>query len=409
MTQAEIVRARAAPVRAVLVLAAIATFALATSSLGCTKNQLLDIAMSGTTRPIVSHDQHVGDRLILAGDMHCHVLPPDSAHHVSRELPETLALAKSEGLDFVVLTPHVPARFYMDDEMRGWVLETQAELRARLARLKPELLVIPGFEYTDFRNGHLGMAFAEPSEVLEGLTSEEARSSPERFFEMWVARGGILTINHPMNRPLPKAPFHELGADMSWRAFRGERSATEAPEIAWITTHATTIETFNSMVSGLRDQLVIGDEERSLREASHVADEVVRTQHRRIASVGGSDSHGSWLRATTFVLAKDRSIDSLRKGIAGARTCVRGPQACTLELRNDGGAWLGVGDAITTTSSSFEARASGDDATFIVNGAHVATGSDGEIVKLTVPTDRCSIVRAIVGRSWSSGIYVNCF
>jgi len=387
-----------------LSIAAIAL--IATTSLGCTKNQMLDIAMSGALRPALPHGQHVGDRLILAGDMHCHVMPPDSAHHVSRELPETLALAKAEGLDFVVLSPHVPARFYMDDEMRGWVLETQAELRARIARLKPDVMVIPGFEYTDFRNGHLGMSFADPSEVLGGLTSEEARNAPERFFEMWGERGGILTINHPMNRPLPNAPFHELGADMSWRAFRG---VPVAPEIAWVTTHTTAIETFNSMVSGLRDQFMIGDEDRSLREASHIADEAVRTQHRRIASVGGSDSHGNWLRATTFVLAKDRSVEGLRKGIAAARTCVRGPEACTLELRSDGGAWLGVGDAITTSSSTFEARASGDDVTFIVNGAPVATAADGEITKLQVPTERCSIVRAIVGRSWSSGIYVNCF
>ncbi len=379
---------------------------LATTSLGCTKNQLLDIAMSGVSRPTAARGMRVGDRLVLAGDMHCHVMPPDAAHHVSRELPETLALAKSEGLDFVVLTPHVPARFYMDDEMRGWVTETQAELRARIARLKPELVVIPGFEYTDFRHGHVGMSFADPREVLDGLTSEEARSDPERFFAMWAERGGIITINHPMNRPLPKAAFRELGADMSWRAFDG---ITVAPEITWITAHATAIETFNSMVSGLRDQFILNDEERSLREASHVADDLVRTQHRRIASVGGSDSHGDWLRATTFVLAKDRSIEAIRKGIAGAHTCVRGPEACTLELRNEGGAWLGVGDAITTTSATFEARASGDDVTFVVNGAPVATAGDGVVTKLEVPIDRCSIVRAIVGRSWSSGIYVNCF
>jgi hypothetical protein len=390
-------------IRAIVALVALC----AATSVGCTKNQLLDIAMSGATRPVLPHGTHVGDRVILAGDMHCHVMPPDSAHHVSRELPETLALAEAEGLDFVVLSPHVPARFYMDDELRGWVLETQAQLRARIARLNPHVLVVPGFEYTDHRNGHLGMSFADPSEVLGGLTSEEARGNPERFFEMWVARGGILTINHPMNRPLPNAPFHELGADMSWRAFRG---VPVAPEIAWVTAHATAIETFNSMVSGLRDQFMIGDEDRSLREAAHVVDDAVRTQHRRIASVGGSDSHGSWLRATTFVLAKDRSVESLRKGIVGAHTCVRGPEACTLELRDaPTAAWLAVGDAITTTSSTFEARASGDDVTFVVNGAPVARAGDGQITKLDVPTDRCSIVRAIVGRSWSSGIYVNCF
>ncbi len=398
---------RSISVSALASLAFAGALLLAFTSLGCNKNQLLDVAMSGVSRPASPRGMQVGERLVLAGDMHCHVMPPDSAHHVSRELPETLALARSEGLDFVVLTPHVSARFFMDDEMRGWMLETQAQLRARIARLEqPGLVVIPGFEYTDHRYGHLGMSFADPREVLEGLTSEEARDNPERFFEMWVARGGILTINHPMNKPLPNAPFHELGADMSWRALRG---LPVPPDVFWITTHATAIETFNSMVAGLRDQFMVGEEDRSLREASHVADEMVRTQHRRIASVGGSDSHGSWLRATTFVLAKDRSIESIRKGIAGAHTCVRGPEACTLELRNDGAAWLGVGDAITTTSSLFEARASGADVTFVVNGAPVATAGEGAITKLHVPVDRCSIVRAIVGRSWSSGIFVNCF
>ena len=89
------------------------------------------------------------------------------------------------------------------------------------------------------------------------------------------------------------------------------------------------------------------------------------------------------------------------------------PEACTLEVRPAGGAWAGVGDALTIPSpegtTTFEGRATGDDVTFLVNGAIAARATSGGIATFPVPSGRCSIVRAIVGRSWSSGIYVNCF
>src|SRR5689334_22564431 len=44
---------------------------------------------------------------LLAGDLHCHVLPPDSPQEVTRTVAETIDLAADEHLDFVVLTPHV--------------------------------------------------------------------------------------------------------------------------------------------------------------------------------------------------------------------------------------------------------------------------------------------------------------
>ena len=377
--------------------------------LGCTKSQLVDVAMSGAEHPQTSRDQRVGDRLVLTGDMHCHVLPPDASHHVSRDLPDTLALAKREGLDFVVLTPHVPRRFFLDDDLRAWVLETQQELRTKLAALHPDLLVIPGFEYTDHRYGHVGLSFADPATVLAGFTTREERSHPEGFFERWVARGGILTINHPMDRALDGAPFAELSWDMSWRAFAGPVSA---PEIDWITKHAQSIETFNTSVAHLRDQFMIGEEDRSLREAAHLVDRTSRAQHRKIAAVGGSDSHGQWLRATTFVLASARSAEALREGVAAARTCVRGPEACSLQVRATGAdAWSGVGDSVTTLAPTLEARAAGGDVTYLVNGAIVATAARDDVatpVRLPLPSGRCAIVRAIVNRSWSSGVYVNC-
>ena len=376
---------------------------------GCTKSQLVDVAMSGAERPRLQRDRRVGERLVLAGDMHCHVLPPDAPHHVSRDLPDTLAIAKREGLDFVVLTPHVPMRFFVDDDLRAWVLETQQELRAKLEALHPDLLVIPGFEYTDHRYGHVGVSFADPATVLAGFTTREERNHPEGFFERWVARGGILTINHPVERALDTAPFSELRWGMSWRAFRGP---VRAPEIAWITGHAQAIETYNTSVAHLRDGFLIGDDTRSLREASALVDRTSRAQHRKIAAVGGSDSHGEWLRATTFVLASGRSTEALREGIAAARTCVRGPEACSLQVRATGAdAWSGIGDSLTTQAPTLEARAAGGDVTYLVNGAIVATAASDDAttpVRLPLPSGRCAIVRAIVDRSWSSGVYVNC-
>jgi len=55
---------------------------------------------------------------LLAGDMHCHVSPPDRPPHVTRGIEETVALAHDENLDFVVLTPHVRAPFFMSPSRR---------------------------------------------------------------------------------------------------------------------------------------------------------------------------------------------------------------------------------------------------------------------------------------------------
>ena len=49
---------------------------------------------------------------ILAGDFHCHVSPPERDQEANRDLAETVVLARQEHLDFVVLTPHVRARFF---------------------------------------------------------------------------------------------------------------------------------------------------------------------------------------------------------------------------------------------------------------------------------------------------------
>ena len=61
------------------------------------------------------------------------------------------------------------------------------------------------------------------------------------------------------------------------------------------------------------------------------------------------------------------------------------------------------------STTPVEGHATGEDVTFLVNGGLGATAPSGGVATFPVPNGRCSVVRAIVGRSWSSGIYVNCF
>jgi hypothetical protein len=316
-------------------------------STGCTKAELLDFAMHTAPRAAAG-PKRVGEWAVLAGDLHTHVLPPDAPWHVSRDLPSTARLAKAEGLDFVVLTPHVSGRFYMLRDERDWVLETQAELRARIGALANEdVLFVPGMEYTDHRYGHVGLAFADVAEVLAEVSPYD---SPERFFERWSAHGGLMTINHPVIRGIPHAPFMELRYDLGWRALF-DRPPPAPVEIAWVTEHATAIETLNSSISHLRDQFVIGDVERTLREGAHLTDRVARAQHRRVTPVGGSDSHGDWMRATTWLLARERSIAGVRDAIVHGRTCVRGPAACTFTARVAGQREAHVGGVLASGSA----------------------------------------------------------
>jgi len=385
--------------RALLLLCVLALF-------GCTKAQIVDFTMVSARR--VPHERRtVGPYQVLAGDLHCHILPPDAPYHVSRELPETLRLATEEGLDFVVLTPHVPSRFFLDPEQREWVRATQLVMRAKIAQLASAAgpLLIPGMEYTDYRYGHVGLSFADVDTMLDAVSLSALERRPELFFEEWQARGGIATINHPFLEPLPRVPIAELHYDLAWRGFAPE--ARVPSEVAWLTRHSMAIETWNEAVGHVRDRWFMNDPEWELRQATHLLDRLARTEQRRIAPVGGSDSHGSWLRPTTWVLATEKSPVAIRSAIVGGRTCVRGPDACTLEVRDVGGAFHPVGSSLASTAHAIEARASGGESTYFVNGGIAATAQDGELTRLTVP-GTCALVRVSVNESMSAPIYVDC-
>lgn len=343
--------------------------------------------------------------VILAGDMHCHVSPPDHPLEASRDPVATVDLARSEGLDFVVLTPHVAARFFEDDDERRAVLAQREHLRAALdERGKGRTLFVLGMEYTDHRYGHLGLAFADLRAVLDEVPASVARSHPARFFERFVAHGGLLVIHHPLSTPLD-SPLSIARADLSWRPFTSPGPFPE--EIAAANRLAQGVEAYNMVVTHLRDRYLLGDTPRSLLAMLVRADREIIAQERRLVPVGGTDSHTSYLRPTTYVAARDRSESAIRDAILAGRTCVRSPEACSFEVRTPGGAWRSVGETLPA-APVVEARALGGDVEVIVNGQSTAHGSAGEIFTVPLGTTGCSVIRARVGEGYSAPVYVGC-
>jgi predicted metal-dependent phosphoesterase TrpH len=360
-------------------------------------------ADASSWRPGAAATAPVGQ--VLAGDLHCHVSPPDHPLEASRSPAATVALARDEGLDFLVLTPHVPARFFEDDELREWVVAAQNELRRDLAAHSDGRTVfIVGMEYTDPVYGHVGVAFADLAAVLAELPAAEARAHPGRFFERFVAHGGVLVINHPLVTPLDSS-FAMARADLSWRPFTAAGPFPE--EIAAVNRLAQGVEAYNLVVTHLRDRYLLRDTSRTLLATLARTDREILAQQRRLVPLGGSDSHTDYLRPTTFVKAAGRSEEAIRAALLGGRSCVRSSEACSFEVRVPGGAWQGIGAALPA-AAWLEARAQGGDLEVLVNGEAAARGAANEVVRVPLAGPGCAVVRARVGEGYSAPLYVGC-
>jgi predicted metal-dependent phosphoesterase TrpH len=343
---------------------------------------------------------------LLAGDFHCHVNPPDSPSDVARGIEETVDLAAQEKLDFVVLTPHVPARFFQSSAQRKAVLEGQKNLQKALApHASGKTLFIRGMEYTDHVYGHAGVAFGDLEAVLSELDTRTLGRHPELFFERYVDKGGLLVVNHPFSTPL-ESTVAAARANLSWRPFTAK--GPFPAEIQALARLAQGYEAYNFAITELRDRFLLADSEHSISRVLARMDQESVEKKRRLIPVGGSDSHSHYLRASTFVLSKSRSQEGIREALAQGRVCVRSRDACLLEVRAGEGPWAALGSAVR--GGTVEARVGGDstDIEILVNGTTVAQPAAGETVKVQVPADKCSVIRARVGEGYSGGVYANC-
>jgi len=380
---------------------------------GCGRSishHLLDAGMSSAHRPApptvpaVVLPEAKSPYVLLGGDMHCHVSPPDSPGHVSRGMVETAELARAEGLDFVVLTPHVPSQFFQSESQRQRVRAELAALERSVPRGEGEPIFIVGFEYTDHHYGHLGAAFADLDAVYADVSARAALTDPARFFQAFVRRGGLLVVNHPLLTPIDSV-IRMARADLSWRPFTAPGPYPE--EIVAADGIAQAFEVYNLAVTELRDRFLIGDSASTLEATFARLDREIPRRARPLVPVGGSDSHSGHLRATTFVLAEARSAEGVRDAIVAGRVCVRDPAACSFEMRAAGGAWLPPGTVIRE-ATMVELRARGEEIRFFVNGAAAAPEEPGQSVFVPVTPGQCSVIRAQVDAGYSGPVYVNC-
>jgi hypothetical protein len=352
---------------------------------------------------------------LLAGDFHCHVSPPDWDQEANRDLPGTVRLAKEEHLDFVVLTPHVGARFFLDEDRRLDELEALRELRAEIARQAPGgPLLVAGFEYTDHRQGHLGFSFADLDRLLARLSAQHLARRPQDFMQGWVDAGGLIVVNHPLVTPLDST-FAIARADLSWRPWTRPDAETGVFPAEIVAAHhlAQAFEAYNLTAAHIRDRYLGPPGAGTYAETLARLDDEILAQQRRIIPLGGSDSHENHLRATTFVLARERTVEGVREAVLAGRVCVRDWRACTLRARvaglpgGPGGVWQPPGAAFSN-AGAIEVRASGADVRVLVNGQPAAHPRAGEIALLRLDPDRCSVVRAEIDGGAAAPLYANC-
>jgi hypothetical protein len=221
----------------------------------------------------------------------------------------------------------------------------------------------------------------------------------------------VLVVNHPLVTPVDSI-ISMARADLSWRPFT-TKLRSFPPEIAAVSRLAQGFEAYNLTATHLRDRYLLGDTEHTLLATLRLLDREIIAQQRRMSPVGGSDSHSSHLRATTFVLARERTERAIRDALVGGRICVRDPDACSLEVRalspTAQDPWHPVGASIKG-ASVIEARARGEAIEILVNGEVRATLDDTSSppAQLRLDPAQCAVVRARVGEGFSAPIYVDC-
>lgn len=209
------------------------------------------------------------------GDLHLHTVHSDGTHHLSG----LVSAAHAGGLDFIVSTDH----------------NTSAANRAWPACRADALLVIPGEEVTT-RHGHWLAVGLPPHGWVDWRYGPRDDAFP-RFAGEVRAGGGMVVAAHPAV-PLPGSAW-EFGF-----------------------AHVDALEVWNGRWN-LDDELSLRIWQRLLRHG------------RRVAAVGGSDSHGPHKPVglpQTVVHATDLSVGSIVEGLRQGRCYIAQSSSVTIQF-----------------------------------------------------------------------------
>ena len=116
------------------------------------------------------------ERRWYAGDFHVHSRESTDADKVLEEIP---SYAKSHGLDFVMVSDHNTI--------------TQLDYYEMLAQKYPDVLLLPGMEFTTYQGHSMGIGTTTWLDHRIG----QAGATVEKAIDAIHAQGGLFSINHP--------------------------------------------------------------------------------------------------------------------------------------------------------------------------------------------------------------------
>jgi len=204
--------------------------------------------------------------LLLAGDVHLHTLHSDGVMGTA----EMISACREAGLDFIALTDHN---------------NTEQNLEAAWS---PSPVVISGMEYTHYR-GHASFLFPGERERFDEDLFTDSEDGMRDVFRRARARGALIGINHPECPLCPwKFGYDRVGFDML-EAWNGPMKPSETKAVAL----------WHGFLS----------------------------KGRRIAAVGGSDTHRleprrSCGKPTTFVRAASRAREDILEALRAGRSFI---------------------------------------------------------------------------------------
>lgn len=319
---------------------------------------------------VIASTAAAGPRRWIPGDVHMHVAPPDG--DVDLSVAGGAKAAKSVGLVWVVLTPHLWGR------ARNASYHTEWREMARQARATTGITLVPGVEWTT-RDGHFTVAGVDPT----ALGGDFLRSA--------AAHGAFISVNHPFAVPTRIPGVSVSHYDLSYRAWSEPASKMPPAPLGGVEVWNVPLG-FANVIS--RPGGMTGE-----ARAWLAADKLARTNRQRVAVVGGTDNHKQAVMVTTWVLASDASEAAVIEALKLGATCVGGFEAGTLEARTTG-AWVSIGGIVK--GASVELRWKGI-ARLFVDGRDLgerastyvhATGGVPHTYRIVVGASRCGFVYA---------------
>lgn len=298
-----------------------------------------------------------------AGDLHVHSRESGDADPT---IDEIAAYARGRGLDFVELSDHNTV--------------SQLELMVDAQARNPEVLLVPGVEYTTYQGHANGIGATEWVDHAVGLGGVTIQGAARAFAD----QGAIFSINHPT---LDLQDFC-IGCAWTWdlpaRWIGGVEISTGGwSESGWLLSPP----------------------------ATELWDELSRQGHHTTA-VGGSDDHSAGLDAgafqspigdpTTMVWADELSVPAILAGIRAGRTVVKlqGPDDPMIEL---GWSVPPVGDTVSAAHVTLTVQVTGGgDRLMLVRNGETAERVDIDAdpflhdFELDAPATGEDFVRAVV-------------